>query len=241
MASDLAYLKSASLRYRDHIVLERVDLSVKRGEVFGILGRIGAGKTRILRLIAGLEQPQEGEAGHSGSLSYIFQNDLLLPWLTVGENLRLCIRDPQKSARPLADWLVCRQLGVPAMEKLKPFELSGGMRKKVNFARGFINDDPLILMDEPFGALDPAQKREMQRSFLSSMGEKKTAVLVTHDVSEALLVCDRIAFLSTREKKLTGIVENPYRGRFEAADLMAEAGYRAIYQQATDFYESERS
>lgn len=221
-------------------MLERADLSVGPGEIFGILGRIGAGKTRILRLIAGLEHPQEGVAGHSGSLSYIFQNDLLLPWLTVGENLRLCIRDPLIRARPLADWPLCRQLGIPAMESLKPFELSGGMKKKVNFARGFINDDPLILMDEPFGALDPAQKREMQRGFLAGMGKQKTAVLVTHDVSEAMLVCDRIAFLSTREKKLIGVIANPYRGRFEAADLMAEAGYRAIYQHAIDFYEAER-
>lgn len=234
MANSTAYLRNVGLSYDGHVVLDGANLSVEAGETFGILGRIGSGKTRILRLIAGLEKPDAGEAGHAGRASYVFQNDLLIPWLTVGENLRLCLRDKDQ-----ADWSVYERLGIPEFEDKRPFQLSGGMRKKVNFARGFINGDPLVLMDEPFGALDPAQKREIQASFLAE--KNKTAIVVTHDVREALLVCDRIAFLSMRDKKLTEPFKNPYRGRFEAEDLLADPGYRALYQRALDFYNGERA
>jgi NitT/TauT family transport system ATP-binding protein len=196
-------------------------------------------------LIAGLEKPDSGAvefgAGIGGRpVSYVFQQDLLVPWLTVAENLRLCLRDPSAKARSLADWPLCRSLGLHLIENKKPFQLSGGMRKKVNFARGFINGDPLVLMDEPFGALDPAQKREIQRGFLSVMKEGRTAVLVTHDIGEALLVCDRISFLSMKNKRLSESLPNPFRGRFDVKDLFAESGYRELYQKALDFYDEER-
>lgn len=237
-------LKNVDLRYGEQTILDDLNLTVERGEVFGILGCIGAGKTRILRLIAGLETPRAGTVEFDGPrrpVSYIFQQDLLVPWLTIGENLRLCLRDPALKTRPLSEWSVCRQLGLDLIEHKKPFQLSGGMRKKVNFARGFINEDPLILMDEPFGALDPAQKRDIQQGFLSVMSAARaTAVLVTHDIREALLVCDRIAFLSGKSKRLSDGIVNPFRGRFDANELFGEVRYRELFQEALDFYDRER-
>jgi len=242
----LLALKQVSLRYRDQVVLEKLNLDIEAGEVFGILGCVGAGKTRLLRLIAQLETPQSGTIEFSPEIqgqpvSYVFQQDLLIPWLTVGENLRLCIRDSAQRSKPLEEWAICAQLGLDKIEHKKPFQLSGGMRKKVNFARGFINGDHLILMDEPFGALDPAQKRDLQHSFLSVMAKHQTtAVMVTHDIREALLICDRIAFLSSKSKRLTESLANPFRGRFEVNELFSEPRYRELYQAAVDFYDEER-
>src|SRR6478672_6356636 len=132
-------LQGITLGYRGQTVLEGFDLSIPEGRVFGILGCIGAGKTRILRVIARLEQAQSGQIEFAPSLqgrpvSFIFQHDLLVPWLTVGENLRLSVRDPAARGRPLDSWPLCAQLGLSELANKKPFQLSGGMRKKVNFA-----------------------------------------------------------------------------------------------------------
>lgn len=241
-----AALKDVILRYRETTVLDRLSLSVETGEVFGILGCIGTGKTRILRLLAGLEKPDSGTIHFSPELqglpvSYIFQHDLLVPWLTVGENLRLCKRHPRDANGKISELPIYKQLGLDLIEDKKPYQLSGGMRKKVNFARAFINDDRFILMDEPFGALDPAQKRDIQQGFLSlTQKVRMTAVLVTHDIREALLVCDRIAFLSGKTKRLNESMVNPFRGRFDVNELFSEPRYREIFQAALDFYDDER-
>ncbi len=244
--SPAVVFKDVTLRYGQTTVLDRLNLSVETGEVFGILGCVGAGKTRLLRLMAGLEQPESGTIDFSPEIrgqpvSYIFQQDLLVPWLTVGENLRLCKRVKRENAGQISDWLICKQLGLDLIEGKMPYQLSGGMRKKVNFARGFINEDRLILMDEPFGALDPAQKRDIQQGFLLlTQKVEMTAVLVTHDIREALLVCDRIAFLSAKTKRLNEGVVNPFRGRFDVNELFGEPQYREIFQAALDFYDDER-
>lgn len=243
MESDfLVRLSNVHFSYGTQKVFSGLDLVIPRGEVVGILGPIGAGKTLLLRLIAGLERPQEGQVEYSNEadskrVSFVFQNDVLLPWLSVRDNLILCLR---KADGRLKESSVCQALGLmPLMEKT-PSQLSGGMRKKVNFARAFINDDPFVLMDEPFNALDPSQKFELQRGFLNLVANKSlTAVLVTHDIQEAFQVCDRIYFLSARERRLKSSVVNEFRGDFDIPSLLEKQRYRELYQWALDLYSNE--
>lgn len=234
-------LSNIHLAYGKQTVLDGLSLQVREGEVFGILGRIGSGKTRILRLIAGLEKAQSGQVELSASLSaqkigYIIQNDLLIPWLTVEENLRLCGNGDVLSESLLQD------IDVQSMLEKKPGQLSGGMRKKVNFARAFINKSKLVLMDEPFGALDPSQKRDLQALVLKLlMKSGATGVMVTHDIQEALLICHRVALLSSKTHRIAKTLENPYRGRTDTVSLLGESGYRSLIQTALDFYDEERT
>ena len=235
-------LQNIRLAYGDQTVLDGFSLEVRRGEVFGILGRIGSGKTRILRLIAGLETPQQGTVELDRSLKdqpfgYILQHDLLIPWINVEENLRICGRGVDPLHHPLA-----RDMGLNEMWSKRPSQLSGGMRKKVNLARAFLNPSALVLMDEPFGALDPAQKRELQSLVLKQIiSTNATAVMVTHDIQEALLACHRVGFLSAKSRSLVKTVDNPYQGRTDTVELLADSGYRALIQEALNFYEEVRS
>jgi NitT/TauT family transport system ATP-binding protein len=235
-------LQNVRLAYGEQTVLDGFSLDVRRGEVFGILGAIGSGKTRILRLIAGLEEPDQGTLEWDGSIKerpfgYVLQQDLLIPWLNVEENLRLCNPGIDLLKHPLA-----REMGLDGMWKKKPGQLSGGMRKKVNLARAFLNPSGLVLMDEPFGALDPVQKRELQALVLKLIhSTDSTAVMVTHDIQEALFACGRVGFLSSKSHRLVKIVDNPYRGRTDTVALLADGGYRALIQEALEFYEGERA
>jgi ABC-type nitrate/sulfonate/bicarbonate transport system ATPase subunit len=238
-------IRNLSFSYGKQAVFDGLSLEVRQGELLGVLGLIGSGKTRLLRLIAGLEEPDTGQIQFHGDaspdrVSFIFQDDLLIPWLSVEENLRLCLRREKKidlSRAPLT-----RELGIVPLLPKKPFQLSGGMRKRANFARGFLNADPLILMDEPFTALDPMQKKELQKAFLNLQREMGTTVVfVTHDVREALLSCHRIALLSSKQKRVVHLLENPYQGRFDETALFNEAGYRELYDRILQFYAQEKS
>lgn len=240
-SKDLISLSEVCLSYGRQVVLDGLSLQVREGEAFGILGRVASGKTRILRLIAGLESPQSGTVDLKGELvsqkiGYVLQNDLLIPWLTVAENLRLCA-----GAENQLESLVHEIELAPMLEK-KPGQLSGGMRKKVNFARAFLNRNRLVLMDEPFGALDPSQKRDLQAMALKLLSKSgATAVMVTHDIQEALFICHRVALLSVKTRRLVKTLDNPYQGRTDTAALLEESGYRNLLQTALDFYDQERT
>ncbi|MGE0525850.1 MAG: ABC transporter ATP-binding protein [Bdellovibrionales bacterium] len=247
-SSALVKLHKVHLSYQDRCILDDLCLEIRSGEIIGLLGRIGAGKTRVLRLIAGLESPDRGQVlysppAHRYAMGFAFQHDTLIPWLTVEENLRLAVRDGSKlHSLPASDWPLVTQTGLGRLLALKPFQLSGGMRKKVNFARAFLNHDPLVLLDEPFTALDPSQKKEIQRLFFSLMSRRPSAaVVVTHDIREALLICDRICFLSVRDKRITLELCNslPRHRDIRESELLTSASYREMYALAEDFYRRE--
>jgi ABC-type nitrate/sulfonate/bicarbonate transport system ATPase subunit len=235
-------LEQVSFGYDGSEILENLSLEVRRGEVLGILGRVGAGKTRLLRLISGLERPGRGTIRfsppeHEVRASFIFQQDLLIPWLTVEENLNCALRvgTPRENIRLLAG-----QVGLGSQLACRPDELSGGMRQKVNFARGFLNHDPIVLMDEPFGMLDPVEKRGLLEKFGTlQRASRATVLLVTHDVREALAACDRIGFLSKKKKQLTALFDNPFRGQYKEAVLLESPDYRKLLRSLSDLYESE--
>ncbi len=188
-------------------VLNGIDLELRAGERVGIVGRSGAGKSTLLSLVAGLDEPDDGQVAVGGARSaaarlercaLMPQRDCLLPWSTALDNACLALRNAGASrneARAIAAPLFER-LGLGGSERLLPAQLSGGMRQRVAFLRTLLAGKDVLLLDEPFGALDAITRSELHAWLASALDdEPRTVLLVTHDVEEALLLCERVLVL----------------------------------------------
>ncbi|HEY7349072.1 MAG TPA: ABC transporter ATP-binding protein [Ktedonobacterales bacterium] len=194
-------------------VLDRISLQVAAGEFVSVVGPSGSGKSTLLSIIAGLDDPTEGSialegdanATRLGHIGYMPQRDLLLPWRSALDNALAGIQVqgvPRREARQRAHNLFC-QFGLADFERTYPHALSGGMRQRVAFARTVLAARNLMLLDEPFGALDALTRLSMQRWLLDIWGQLgKAAILVTHDPEEALLLADRVYVLSARPARI---------------------------------------
>ncbi len=189
-------------------VLDALDLSVGRHERVGVVGRSGAGKSTLLAVVAGLQAEDEGRVevlgdttanGRLARCALMPQRDCLLPWRTALDNACLALENrglPRAEARRRAAPLFGR-FGLHGAEQLRPARLSGGMRQRVAFLRTLLADKDVLLLDEPFGALDAITRAELQEWLRAALvAEPRTVLLVTHDVEEALLVCDRVVVLA---------------------------------------------
>jgi NitT/TauT family transport system ATP-binding protein len=203
--------------------LENLTLSVVAGERIGLVGPSGCGKSTLLELIAGLDEPDTGsitveeEATAQGRLrrcALMPQRDGLLPWRSALDNAALARElagDGRPAARAAAAALFGR-FGLAGFERSRTYELSGGMRQRVAFARTMLAGKPLLLLDEPFAALDAITRAEMQEWLDRTLtDEGRTVVLVTHDVEEALYLCDRVAVLSARPGSVRAYVDGAPR------------------------------
>ena len=213
--SDTGLLEVRDVSHRyfsgDDVVeaLTGIDLQVSRGEFLVILGPSGCGKTTLLRLIAGFEPPTSGEilvGGHSNDepsaeRGVVFQQPTLYPWLSVRENVEFGPRmrgQDKRSRRELADSYL-KVMGLEGFEDRAPYELSGGMQQRVAIARVLINKPALLLMDEPFGALDALTREVMQDEVLRIWREEgATVVFITHSVDEAIYLGTRVLVMSKR-------------------------------------------
>jgi len=200
----------------EHLVLDGVELSLAQGQIVGLLGRTGSGKSTLLRLIAGLAQPSGGTVTYLGErvtgpapgIAMVFQSFALFPWLTVLENVQLGLEalglpDAEIRKRALA---AIDLIGLDGYESAFPRELSGGMRQRVGFARALVVHPNILLMDEPFSALDVLTAETLRTDFLELWGDGKLpikgVVLVTHNIEEAVLMCDRILLFSTNPGRI---------------------------------------
>ncbi len=188
------------------LVLEDVNLQLTGGQIVGLLGRSGSGKSTLLRLIAGLSEPSAGEVrylgrevtGPAAGISMVFQSFALYPWLTVFENVALGLeaqRVPKAEIRKRS-LAAIDLIGLDGFESAYPRELSGGMRQRVGFARALVVQPNILLMDEPFSALDVLTAETMRTDFLDLWSDGRMpiqgVVLVTHNIEEAVLMCDRV-------------------------------------------------
>jgi len=210
--------KSYMVDGRREPVLAGVNLTVNPGELVTIIGPSGCGKSTLLNIIAGLDQPDsgtvelDGDAGRNrlGSIGYMQQKDLLLPWRSVLDNAALGLEIqgvPRRQARQKALELT-GLFGLAGFEHQYPFALSGGMRQRAAFLRTMLLGQDVVLLDEPFGALDALTRVQMQEWLMDLWNTlKKTIVLITHDVEEAILLSDRVYVLSTRPAKIKLMME----------------------------------
>jgi NitT/TauT family transport system ATP-binding protein len=193
------------------VVLEDVNLTLKEGEIVGLLGRSGSGKSTLLRVIAGLNPPIRGKVCYLGhtvgapaeGIAMVFQSFALFPWLTVLENVQLGLEAkgvPEAEGRRLALEAI-DLIGLDGFESAYPRELSGGMRQRVGFARALVVHPNILLMDEPFSALDVLTAETLRNDLLDLWCEGqlpiKAVLLVTHNIDEAVQMCDRLLIFST--------------------------------------------
>ena len=208
--------KDVSYAYVDatetYLALEDVNLEIRDGEFLCLVGHSGCGKSTMLNLIAGLERPTKGQIlidgtpimGPGPDRSIVFQNYSLFPWQTAIKNVMFAMRQTNKGIDKAAAEKRARQLlgevGVADAADRYPSQLSGGMRQRVAIARALAIDAPIMLLDEPFGALDPMIRRRLQEMLLEQWEGAccKTAVFVTHDIDEALILADRIVFMEPK-------------------------------------------
>ena len=213
-------LEGVVLSYGGEPVVDGLDLDVRPGEILVLTGPSGCGKSTVLRALAGLLPPDGGEiraddarvTTTSRDRAMVFQDNALLPWRTVQSNVELALAlagRPRRGRRAEAlRWIA--DVGLTGFEGYLPKSLSGGMRQRVQLARGLAGAPRAVMMDEPFGALDAQTRATMQRLLIDTWrAHPTTVVFVTHDVDEALLIGDRIAVLGRAGQPLRALLDVP--------------------------------
>jgi NitT/TauT family transport system ATP-binding protein len=220
--------KTYQSRKSSTLALTGINLSVRPQEFVAVIGQSGCGKTTLLRILAGLIKPTAGEVKAEGrslwrgesrdqdaisKLGLVFQEANLFPWYTVEDNiaLPLKLRGMQKRLRHERARELCELVGLLGFEKSYPRELSGGMRQRAAIARALSYRPGILLMDEPFGALDALTRDKMNLELqLIAEATRATVVLVTHSINEAVFLADRVVLLSPRPGRLRSITEVPF-------------------------------
>jgi NitT/TauT family transport system ATP-binding protein len=221
--------------------LRGVDLHIDAGRFCSILGPSGCGKSTLLMLVAGLYRPSAGQiliggqplTGAYGKAGIVFQSDVLLPWLSVLDNVLLPARVkrlPDAWARPRARELLARA-GLAGFEANFPGELSGGMRQRASLCRALLHEPSVLLMDEPFGALDALTRERMQTDLAQlSAQDTKTVLFITHDIEEAVLLSDEVIVMSPRPGRILQRFSVPF-GRSRAPALRRDPKFHRVVDE----------
>ena len=236
-------LRDVKLQYGAFPAIERISFEVPKGQFVAVVGPTGCGKSSVLNLVAGLLTPTEGEVATAGrpvtgvnrDCAYMFQADALLPWKSALDNVLLgpLLRGtPKREARRLArEWLV--RVGLKGFEDRFPHQLSGGQRKRVAMAQALINRLPILLMDEPFSALDAQTRALMEQELLTLWSELGATVLfVTHDLEEAIALSDRVVLFTAGPR---ATLKGDYQVGLERPRNVVEArfmpGFNDVYER----------
>lgn len=232
-----------------YTVLENVDLTIFEREFVCLIGHSGCGKSTLLDMVAGFRKPSSGEVRLQGKMisrpgpdrMVVFQNYALLPWKTAFENIYLGVNAvyPEKSKKEKTE-IVRSHLALVGLEEAankRPGQLSGGMKQRVSIARALSIRPQVLILDEPFGALDAITKEELQEELLKIWSEYKiTVLMITHDIDEALFLADRIVMMTNGPAAQIGeIVDVPFARPRERAQLMEDPRYYTLRNHALDF------
>jgi NitT/TauT family transport system ATP-binding protein len=250
LPADGLRIDEVSFAYFDEPVLRRVEIEVPEGQFLSLLGPSGSGKSTLLRLIAGLEKPTRGRivwkgveiAGPGIDRAVVFQDYSLFPWFTAQANVAIAV------AKAHPEWgraqrleLARRYLSRVGLDKAAekyPFQLSGGMQQRAAIARALALEAPVLLMDEPFGALDPVNRGKLQDLLIEvwkSSSPRRTIVFVTHDIDEALYLGDRVALLgASRGGRLLAEFEVPIPRPRQRAGFFSSGEFRALRESIAE-------
>ena len=230
-------------------VLEGIDLTIPSGQFVTLLGASGSGKSTLLRLIAGLQSAERGRLDWGGNpisgpgleRGVVFQDYSLFPWLSVVDNIAIAVgkAKPQtgKAERRDEAEVFLRKVGLESAIGKYPFELSGGMRQRAAIARALALGSPVLLMDEPFGALDPVNRARLQDLLLEiweSATPKKTIVFVTHDVDEALYLGDRVVILGSSPGRVIADVPVEFSRHRDRRTLFDSSEFRTLRESIAE-------
>lgn len=227
--------------------LDGVNLEIGRGEFVSIVGPSGCGKSTLLRIVAGLLRPSRGALTVSGMaaaaarrsktrMSFVFQDPTLLPWRNVAGNIRLPLEleRVERSARPARIRQNLELIGLEAFARRYPRELSGGMRMRVSLARALVTEPDLLLLDEPFAALDDITRQALNEELLGLWLRRRwTGIFVTHNIAEAVFLSQRVLVMSRRPGKIVADVAVPFAGSRQPA-LRAEPEFARLCGQISD-------
>ncbi len=209
--------KTYAARTGEVVAVDEVTLSIRQGETIALLGPSGCGKSTVLMMVAGLIQPTTGSlwianqkvSGPDPRLGVVFQKDLLLDWKNVLANVLLPfeLRGEDPAPRRSAALALLERVGLGGFADKRPYELSGGMRQRVAICRAWIQNPDILLLDEPFAALDAFTREQMQLDVARlSLDRPRTTILVTHEISEAVFMADRVAIMTSRPSQIREIV-----------------------------------
>lgn len=236
-SDDIVEVRNITKFYGSDIhALSSVNLSFPRGQMTTLLGPSGCGKTTLLKIIAGLLEPTEGEVFVNGSQvhgtgperAFVFQDFALLPWATVLRNVAFGmelrkIKKPEREERAMH---YINEVGLAGFENKYPHELSGGMRQRVGLARALVVNSDVLLMDEPFSAVDEQNRRKFQEDLLLLLAnENKTVIFVTHSIEEAVYVSDQIVLLSPRPGRVHSIIRPEFSRKADPEDIRRDKKY----------------
>ena len=240
---------SKAFRQSSAAVLDRLDLRIGAGEFVSLLGPSGCGKTTLLRMMDGLSMPDAGTitigderiTRPTPSVGFVFQADSLWPWRTVVQNVTFGL-EMQHRARSEAATIAGELLdlvGLVGFERYHPHELSGGMRQRVNLARALAIDPDVLLLDEPFAALDAQTREVMQLELLRIwQARRKTVVFVTHQIDEAVFLSDRVVVMSARPGRIREEIDIPF-ARPRSLDLKRSAEFNAVGERIWHLIEDQ--
>jgi NitT/TauT family transport system ATP-binding protein len=229
-----------------------VDLAIAAGEFFCIIGPSGCGKTTLLNIVAGFVSPTSGKAlvngkpvsGPGADRGCVFQEYSLFPWLTVDENVEFGLKNrgvpKAERERLVAEHL--KMVGLSDASRKYPFELSGGMQQRVGIARALINNPSVLLMDEPFAALDAITRNMMQRELLSIWQETGTTVFyITHNIEEAVFLGTRVAVMASRPSRIARVVDIAIPHPRQRTSARFNEIYRELETELYTHIEAQRS
>jgi NitT/TauT family transport system ATP-binding protein len=231
--------ESVEKRFGDVQALSQLNLEVERNEFISILGPSGCGKTTLLRIMAGLIPSDGGTVyvddepvtGPRPNMTLVFQNFRLLPWRTVEDNVGYGLRlrgASKRQARQEVDSYI-KMVGLEGFENAYPYQLSGGMQQRVGLARALAIDPQILLMDEPFGALDAQTREVMQEELLRIWNAThKTVVFVTHSIDEALVLSDRVVMMAARPGRIIENVDLPFARPRDPVHLRAQPRFTEL-------------
>ncbi|MEV0409073.1 ABC transporter ATP-binding protein [Actinoallomurus sp. NPDC050550] len=255
-------LRDVTKRFRSssggvHTAVRNLDLTVRAGEFVAVVGPTGCGKSTTLSLVSGLEPPSAGEvlvygspvAGIPDGVGYMFQTDAVLPWRTVLDNVATGPRyrgvGKQRAREQARDWV--RRVGLGGFESYYPHQLSGGMRKRVALAQTLVNEPSILLMDEPFSALDVQTRGLMQDELLrlwtgdeaGGQGGGAAVVFVTHDLEEAIVLADRVAVMTASPATVKASFEVPLKRPRDAEEIRLTPEFLEIYREVWESLREE--
>ena len=223
----------------DILAVQNLTIEITDGEFFCIVGPSGCGKSTVLRILAGLETCSSGEVSMKATdttrplNSMVFQEQSIFPWMTVRQNVEYGLRMrriSKKERTKIAEYYI-RMIGLTQFANSYPCQLSGGMKQRVSVARAFANDPEILLMDEPFGALDEQNRLLLQQELLRIWDvNKKTTVFITHSIDEALCLGDRVLVMTARPGAVKTIIPVSLPRPRDIESIRTTPQYNALYQ-----------